>query len=66
VKTIAAVADDLLGGPTGTVPVEAFDPVSGRGRRVHRMQDLSVIVAVVATEAAWVIFLGYELWFRLL
>ncbi len=64
-KTIAAVADDLLGSATGVAPDEAA-PVERRGLRLRRTQDVSVVAAVVVTEAAWVVFLAYELWFRLL
>ncbi len=64
-KTIAAVADDLLGSATGPA-TDGVAQAAVPGRRVRRAQDLSVIVAVVITEAAWVAFLGYELWFRLL
>ena len=64
-KTIAAVADDLLGSATGPAPDESAAPAVSR-RRVRRVQDVSVVAAVVVTEAAWVVFLAYELWFRLL
>jgi hypothetical protein len=66
VKTIAAVADDLLGSATGDASDEAAPIVATKGRRIRRVQDVSVIAAVVATEAAWVAFLAYELWLRLL
>ena len=65
-KTIAAVADDLLGSAAGPAPVEDAAPAAPRAHRIRRIQDLSVVGAVVATEAVWVAFLGYELWFRLL
>ncbi|HZP73783.1 MAG TPA: hypothetical protein VFA97_10450 [Gaiellaceae bacterium] len=66
-KTIAASADDLLGSATGGVAPDGAAPAAdGVGGRIRRLQDVSVVGAVVVTEAAWVVFLAYELWFRLL
>jgi hypothetical protein len=66
VKTIAAVADDLLGTATGMAPDTDAGVAPVPAGRLRRFQDLSVVAAVVATEAGWVAFLAYELWFRLL
>lgn len=64
-KTIAAVADDLLGSGNAGGSIQAAAPTVP-GQRVGRLKDVSVIAAVVLTETAWVAFLAYELWFRLL
>ena len=62
-KTITAVADDLLG-PGAGQPATSADGGSSaveehRGRRV---QDVALIVAIVVTEVLWFAFLAYELW----